>query len=216
MDLKEAIYKRRSTRFFTDEQIDQETLIEIIKDAQMTPSWANSQPWSVYIATGETLKQIKKAHLANAQQSIRGNADFSTMHRENWDIKSRQNMAHWSQEIQQFLGMSNIAEFPTSQSQLFNAPVLIYLTIPKNSSYWTIFDLGAFSQTLMLSAYGKGLGSMPAYEIVKYPKLIRQFMEIPDDQTIAMGIALGYPDEKKINSFVSDREEVEKMLEIKK
>jgi nitroreductase len=49
-----------------DKQIDQETLIEIVKDAQMTPSWANSQPWCVYIATGETLKQIQKAHLAYA------------------------------------------------------------------------------------------------------------------------------------------------------
>ncbi|MDP4105794.1 MAG: nitroreductase family protein [Bacillota bacterium] len=57
-------------------------------------------------------------------------------------------------------------------------------------------DLGAFSQTLMLSAYGRGIGSMPAYEIVKYPELVRQFIEIPDDQTITMGVALGYPDEK--------------------
>ncbi len=216
MDLTEAIYKRRSVRFFTDKQIDQETLIEIIKDAQMTPSWANSQPWRVYIATGQTLKQIQKAHLEYAEQGIRGEADFSTMHREDWDTKARRNMAHWGEEIQQFLGMSNRMEFPKAQSQLFNAPAIIYLTIPKNSSYWTIFDLGAFTQTLMLSAYGKGIGSMPAYETVKYPKLIRKFMEIPDDQTIAMGVALGYPDEKKINGFISDREEVEKMLEIKK
>lgn len=72
-----------------DKQIDQETLIEIVKDAQMTPSWANSQPWRVYIATSETLKQIQKAHLAYVQQGIRGNADFSTMHREDWEIKSR-------------------------------------------------------------------------------------------------------------------------------
>lgn len=75
--------------------------------------------------------------------------------------------------------------------------------------------MGAFSQTLMLSAYGRGIDSMPAYEIVKYPELVRQFIEIPDDQTIVMGVALGYPDEKKFNGFVSDREEIEKMLEIK-
>ncbi|MFB6804464.1 nitroreductase family protein [Peribacillus butanolivorans] len=137
------------------------------------------------------------------------------MHREDWDIKSRRNMAHWGGEIQQFLGMNNRTKFPISQSQLFNAPALVYLSIPKKSSYWSIFDLGAFSQTFMLSAYGRGIGSMPAYEIVKYPELVRQFIEIPDDQTIAMGVALGYPDEKKINGFVSDREEIEKMIEIK-
>jgi nitroreductase len=54
--------------------------------------------------------------------------------------------------------------------------------------------LGAFSQTLILSAYRRGIGSLLAYEIVKYPELVRQFIEIPDDQTIAMGVALGYPD----------------------
>ncbi|MDR0137831.1 nitroreductase family protein [Metabacillus idriensis] len=68
----------------------------------MTPSWANSQPWRVYIATGETLKQIQKAHLAFAQQGIRGNADFSTMHSEDWDIKSRRNMEQLGKKFNNF------------------------------------------------------------------------------------------------------------------
>ncbi len=215
MDIKEAIHKRRSVRFFKDDEIDHETLIELIKDAQMAPSWANSQPWRVYVATGETLKQIRKAHLEQATQGIRGAAEFSTMHREEWDLKARRNMGQWWSGIQQFLGTSNGAEYPEAQRQLFNAQAIIYLTIPKNATHWTIFDLGAFAQTLMLSAYGKGLGSMPAYETVKYPNIVRQFMEIPDDQTVAMGIALGYTDEKKINDFVPGREDMETMLKIK-
>ncbi len=68
----------------------------------------------------------------------------------------------------------------------------------------------------MFSAYGRGLGSMPAYETVKYPQMVRQFMDISDEQTTAMAIALGYTDEKKLNDFVSDREDIEDMLEIKK
>ena len=182
----------------------------------MAPSWANSQPWRVYIATGETLEGIKKAHLATAEQGIRGGAEFSTMHREDWDLKSRRNMSQWMGGIQQFLGMENVSEYTDSQSHLFNAQAIVYLTIPKRSSYWTIYDLGAFSQTLMFSAYGRGLGSMPAYETVKYPQMVRQFMDISDEQTTAMGIALGYTDEKKLNDFVSDREDIEDMLEIKK
>lgn len=215
MDVEEAIYKRRSVRFFKDDPIGQETLIELIKDAQMAPSWANSQPWRVYMATGETLRQIREAHLKQSTRGIRGAAEFSTMHREDWDSKARRNMGRWWSGIQQFLQPNHEAEYPDAQRQLFNAQAIAYLTIPKNSSYWTIFDLGAFSQTLMLSAYGKGLGSMPAYETVKFPDLVRQLMEIPDDLTIAMGVALGYTDEKKINDFVSEREEVGTMLKIK-
>lgn len=215
MDIKEAIHNRRSVRFFKDDPIDEEILTELIRDAQMAPSWANSQPWRVYMATGETLKQIREVHLKQSTQGIRGAAEFSTMHREEWDSKARRNMGQWWSGIQQFLQPNHGAEYPDAQRQLFNAQAIAYLTIPKNSSYWTVFDLGAFAQTLMLSAYGKGLGSMPAYETVKFPDLVRQLMGIRDDLTIAMGVALGYTDEKKINDFVSEREGVETMLEIK-
>lgn len=216
MDLNEAIHKRRSIRFFKDDPIDEDTLIELVRDAQRAPSWANSQPWRVFVATGETLARIREAHFNQSSQGVRGAAEFSTMHREDWDGKAKRNMGRWWAGIQQFLQPDHVAEYPDAQRRLFNAQAIIYLTIPKNSSYWTIFDLGAFSQTLMLSAHGKGLGSMPAYETVKFPDLVRQLMDIPDDKTIAMGVALGYTDEKRINEFVSEREEVGAMMTIKR
>lgn len=145
MDIKQAIYKRRSVRFFRNDKIGQETLVELIKDAQMAPSWANSQPWHVYMATGETLQQIKKTHLEQATQGIRGKAEFSTMHREEWDNKARHNMGKWWSGIQQFLQPNHTAEYPAAQSHLFNAQAIIYLAIPKNATYWTVFDLGAFA-----------------------------------------------------------------------
>ncbi|MCR1890093.1 hypothetical protein NSA16_02765 [Ligilactobacillus murinus] len=45
---------------------------------------------------------------------------------------------------------------------MFNTPALIYLTLPKNTSEWSIYDLGAFGQTLMLAAADRKVDSMPA------------------------------------------------------
>ena len=84
MEFSEVLQNRRSVRCFNDQQIERDTLIGIIKDAQHTPSWANSQPWRVYLATGKTLDSIKAQHYAASSQGVRGQAEFSTMHREAW------------------------------------------------------------------------------------------------------------------------------------
>ena len=52
MEFKEAVNYRQSIRYFTNQQIAPDDLKEIVQLAQRTPSWANSQPWQVYIATG--------------------------------------------------------------------------------------------------------------------------------------------------------------------
>lgn len=215
MEFNEVIQKRRSVRCFNDQQIPRETLIEIIKDAQRTPSWANSQPWRVYIATGKTLAGIQKEHYAASSQGMRGQAEFSTMHREAWAAKTRRNMADWGGQIQGHLGVDHASEFSSSQRDLFHAAAIVYLTIPSQSSLWSVFDLGAFSQTLMYSAVAKDVGTMSAYETVKYPDIVRKWMDIPKSETVAMGIALGYADDYKINEFVSDREPIDGMLTIK-
>lgn len=215
MQFKDIIQARRSICYFNGQSIARETLIEIIKEAQRTPSWANSQPWRVYIATGQTLKDIKREHHATSSQGVRGQAEFSTMHREAWATKPRRNMGNWSSQIRTYLGAEHGTEFGESQRDLFNAAAVVYLTIPRESSLWSVFDLGVFSQTLMYSAVAKGIGTMSAYETVKYPDIVHKWMEIPDEETVAMGIALGFADDCKINGFISEREPIENMLVIK-
>lgn len=215
MNFKEIIQARRSIRYFNGQPIPRDTLIEIIEEAQRTPSWANSQPWKVYIATGQTLADIKREHHAASSQGIRGQAEFSTMHREAWAARARRNMGTWSSQLRTHLGADHGAEYGDAQRDLFNAAAVVYLTIPRESSMWSVFDLGAFSQTLMYSAVAKGIGTMSAYETVKYPDIVRKWMEIPDEEAVAMGVALGLADDCRINSFISEREPLENMLVIK-
>ena len=50
MELKSAIYNRRSIRGYEKCEIKKEELCEIVKAAQMSPSWKNSQTQRFYIA----------------------------------------------------------------------------------------------------------------------------------------------------------------------
>ena len=216
MNVKEAFEARRSIRYFSDQQDPEETLRDNVKDAQWAPSWANAQPWKVYIATGETAAAIRSGHKQLAMTGHRGRADMETGHRTDWGMNAAVNMQNWSNDLQRYLGYSDVAQFSMAQAELFDAPALVYITMHKNSPLWSIYDMGAFGQSLMLSAKEHGVDSMPAYEVVKFPQEARKALGIPDDETLVMGFGIGYADDRKINGFRSDRVPVDEILTIKR
>lgn len=61
MELNECINTRRSIRKYQEKAIDKEVILEIIKAAQMAPSWKNSQVSRYYVVTSEEkLKMVKE------------------------------------------------------------------------------------------------------------------------------------------------------------
>jgi nitroreductase len=63
MELKEAIEQRRSIRKFTDEQVTDEQLKEVLEAARMAPSWANTQVWEfIIIREREMMERIAETY----------------------------------------------------------------------------------------------------------------------------------------------------------
>ena len=62
---------RHSARALLSKPIPEETLKEIIKTALNCPSWCNSQPWKVYVVTGEPLENIRKEWISKIEQKIK-------------------------------------------------------------------------------------------------------------------------------------------------
>ena len=46
----------------------------------LTPSWGNSQPWTIYVASGNTLENIKKDWIAKNKEGIKGNSEIAAGH----------------------------------------------------------------------------------------------------------------------------------------
>lgn len=97
-------------------------------------------------------------------------------------------------------------EFGRKGLEFFGAPQVIFLFLDEGLSPWALFDLGIFSQTLMLAAHSLGLGTCPMATAIIYPDLVREALGIPSNKKLALGIPIGYADqESKINQHQSTR-----------
>jgi nitroreductase len=99
-----------------------------------------------------------------------------------------------------------VTQFGELNNSMFHAPAVIYLCMDKLLSQWSLFDLGAFSQSLMLAALEYGLGTIPAGTLTNYPDVLHRLLDIPENQIVVIGIAVGYADNDcAINRFHSAR-----------
>jgi nitroreductase len=57
MDVKEAVYKRRSVRSFTQQEVPQEVLAELVDAARVGPAAANRQPLEYVAVTDPQLRE---------------------------------------------------------------------------------------------------------------------------------------------------------------
>lgn len=212
MEFKQVVDQRHSVRDFTDQPVPRQDLVDIVRTAQRAPSWVNSQPWRVYAATGAALATIKERFAQKAAAGEKGNSDFPVMSRTQWSPAAQANMAALSGRIEA-LG-ETAQDFAASQGRLFNAQAVLYVTIPKGSSLWSVHDLGAFSMLLTLAAVDKGLGAINAYSLVHHPDVVREVMGISEDETLAVGIALGHPADSDLAAFAPTRMDVDTILTI--
>jgi nitroreductase len=63
MELQEAIEKRRSVRKFTEEQVTDKQIREILEAARMAPSWSNTQIWEfIVIRERDMMERIAETY----------------------------------------------------------------------------------------------------------------------------------------------------------
>ena len=217
MEFEKVVRARHSGREFSSKPVEKEDIRAIVQLAQRAPSWVNSQPWKVYVATGKSLENIKSAYHQNDLQGKIAQPDFPVMHRDDWSAEIQINMKQWRHEIvHHFENFDEAhAKMTTASNNLNHAPAILIITIPKDSSLWSVFDAGAFGQTIMLAAKDKGLDTIPNYNSVRFPDILRSELDIPTDETIVVGISLGYPQSAKINTYQSNRVPVDDILKFK-
>jgi len=215
METKQAILNRHSTRYFTDQKVDLNDIKEILTLAQAAPSWVNSQPQHIYLATGKTLETIRQGYIDKTAQGQHGNPELPVLSRKDWSKQGQNNMADWSTGVSDNLGSDWQKIMGSASTKLYNAPAILFLTLPRDYSLWSLYDLGAFGQTLMLTATDKRLGSMTAYQLIKYPDVLRKSLPISNDEVIISGIALGYRDNTApVNKIKSNRQSLDDILTI--
>ena len=110
-------------------------------------------------------------------------------------------MAEDSKNYEKLTNDPGLKIFIEKSMKCFNAPAVAYLTLHKGHSKWSCYDLGGFGMALMLAAKDYGVDSIVAYDLAKYPDVLRKIVKIPDNEDICVGIALGYEKDSIINKF---------------
>lgn len=128
MDFLKANSNRYSVRSFSDKDVNDKILTNIVKQAQQAPSWANAQPWKVCIAKVDTLDRIKRVYHNNNIKGLAGDSDFYTMHRNQQGNFARRNMAGWNNDFSRFL-INNRVNFGEISDKLFDAPAVAFLPL---------------------------------------------------------------------------------------
>src|SRR5881275_792714 len=75
--LEELLNERYSVRAFLPKPVPRETIDHVLKVAQRTASWCNSQPWQVLIASGEAKERFRNAIYAEAASRSKDDHDFT-------------------------------------------------------------------------------------------------------------------------------------------
>ena len=198
LSITEIMKQRHSIRYFLPKPIPETILKEIMSTSILTPSWGNSQPWNIHVASGNTLEKIRKDWIDKNKEGVKGYTDIEVGHRTDFSERCQKNMNEIMKSFGDFLKDPTMKVFMEANYILFNAPTVAYVTVPKERTLYNIFDTGAIEMSIIAAAKEHGIDSVPAYEIIKYPDVLRKYMKIADDEDIIIGIALGYEDKENI------------------
>ena len=195
-DLDETIRERRSVRGFLPRGVPRETLEEVLALAQQAPSNCNVQPWRVYIASGESLTNLRTA-LVEAATS--GASPLMVAPVDEFVGGYRDRQIACAVEL---YGKMEIARDDRAgrlkaalrNFEFFDAPHVAYICMAKSFGIGVALDVGMYVQTLMLAMQSRGISSCAQAALRAFPDLAATHLGIPDDEQILCGLSFGYED----------------------
>lgn len=239
MDFTEVLKSRRSIRAFSDKPVDQTILDEILLEALESPSSSNTQPYKLAVATGDTCKQLgdellSKYHQSNKIQkqplplkiisAITSDAlpdsDFKPMLGKYPPVFQERRIST-GMGLYEVLGIERKDKKARDEQMaknftFFDAPVAIFLFIHPGMQHTALLDAGILMQSLMLSATNKGLGTCAQGALGIWRSPIDKHFGIPKGYKLVCGLALGYPEDNKVNSYKPKKIELDELLIPKK
>ncbi len=215
MQYDDVVTGRRSIRGYKPDSVPQEVIEEIIALATRAPSSMNTQPWHFYVVTGEPLDRIRQG---NTDRNLAGVPDSREFRSHGaYEGVHRQRQIEIAVQLFEAMGIERHDKEKRQDWILrgfrqFDAPVSVVVTFDKNleGNDLAPFDAGAVTTALVNAAWSRGLGCVVNSQGIMQSPVVREHAGIPDDQTIMICVAMGYPDDSfPANAVVSKREPVE-------
>ena len=211
----ESVLQRRSTRAFLDRPVDKSTLDSLLTTAGRSPSGSNLQPWFVYALTGQELTVFLDQVRASFAANPLGEGSEYQLYPEGMDAVYKARRFKCGEDMYATIDVpredksARLLQF-AKNFEFFGAPVGLFFCIDRSFDRPQWAHLGMYIQTFMLLAHEQGLATCPQEAWSVMYKTTATFLDLPDNQILYCGMALGYPDtEAPINALVTEREPLE-------
>ena len=212
----DAITTRRSLRAFLPTTVPRQTIEDILAVASRAPSGTNTQPWKVYVLTGQSRAELSRkiiaAHDDPAERATHSEeyayypsewiSPFSDRRRKvGWDLYSLLDIAK-TDKARMHAQHSRNYEF-------FGAPVGLMFTMDRVMRQGSWLDYGMFVQNIMIAARARGLDTCPQAAFTQYHRIISEHIGAGANEQVVCGMSLGFADPDAIeNTLVTERDPV--------
>jgi len=216
ISVHEALVSRRSIRAFLPEPVAREVIESILADASRAPSGTNTQPWRVYVLTGEALRSLSKkvaaAYDDPAERAL--HTEEYAYYPTEWQSPfiERRRKVGW--DLYSLLGIAKTDKARMHAQhrrnyEFFGAPVGLMFTIDRVMRQGSWLDFGMFLQSVMVAARGRGLDTCPQAAFTQFHRIITAAIGAPANEQLVCGMSLGRADPNAIeNNLVTEREPV--------
>jgi nitroreductase len=214
-----AMHGRRSIRAFLPDPVPRETIHAILDAAARAPSGTNTQPWKVYVVSGEARRrlvdEVRAAHDNPQERAAHGEAYHYYPTQWVSPYVDRRRKVGW--DLYGLLGIGR-ADKDRMHAQhgrnyaFFDAPVGLLFTLDRvmAQAHGPWIDLGMFLQSVMLAARARGLDTCPQAAWATFHRIVTRHIGAGEGEIFVCGMALGHADPAAVeNTLRTEREPVQ-------
>lgn len=232
--ISDFLASRRTTRDFLPTPVPQDVIDQLLTDSLTAPSWSNTRPFKVAVATGEVrdrisneflsrwnvLSKIMRRGIKNKLRLLISRYGLPTSNRSIVkpyvpELKPRAERV--GRELYTLFGVARGDREARDKQwaknySFFGAPVELFIYIHKSLHIYAASDAGLMMENLILSAHARGLGTCAQGAVNIWDDVIRKEFDIPKDYRLLCGMAIGYPSDSPVNSFKANRIGIDELL----
>ena len=219
MDRAEALSamlrERRSVRDFRPDPVPGPVLEAILADASHSPSWSNTQPYRVAIASGALRDSLSREYCEAFDSGRASDGDFETGFPYPADLLPRRRATGYG--LYKHIGIAR-EDLAARRLQMrrnfefFGAPTALFLFVHRGLREFAVLDAGIFLQSLMLAAQARGLATCAQGALASWAGPPKRAFAVPEDYKLACGLAIGYASQNPVNAFDPGRAPIGELL----
>lgn len=209
---EDLVSERFSCRRFLPRPVPRAIIERILRAAQKTASWCNSQPWRLEITSGAATQRFRDVMFAAASSGKPGVGDFPFPREYRGVYLDRRRESGF--QLYNALGIAKgdragYAQQALENYNFFGAPHVAIIHSDEALGVYGAVDCGGYVTSFLLAAQALGIATVPQAALAFHSDVVRAHFGLGDDRKVVCGISFGYPDrDHQANSYRTSRADI--------